>query len=257
MDDELLRLLGRHQREDLDADASEREVPAPYEGAERAALLDDLFARVDAEGENEGSAHEHEPPSAASDRVIELDVHRTRAGPGEETQARSSSRRSLILLTSLATAAAAALLLWWGLGETGEDPLLAQLPSYEISRLQGGVARSRAEPSGERPTVRADSTIDWVFTPAEPIREPLAVALVAVSETGARVFAARVEAEISAEGAIRLRGLLATHIELEPGEWTLRVLVAPPDRLPRDLDQLDDWPTWQTIAFELTIVAGD
>lgn len=241
MDEELLRRLGRRQRDDLEAEP-ELGLPRPFEGRERELLLDEVFARLEGEGEGEGETEVETGTETESEPEVANTV-----------ELRRPSRGAVVVFASLL--AAASVLLWWGVAGREPAPQLAQLPSYEITRLQGGVASSRAEaPKGELPTLRADSAIDWVFTPAQAIRSPLAVAMGARSVSGGEAFAPRVDAEISAEGAVRLRGDLDAYLELEAGQWTLFVFVAPPDRLPSALVSGDDTQAWQTIAVDVKIV---
>ena len=269
MDDELLRLLGHHQREDLEGSAELEDAPAPYAGVEREELLDDLFAKLEAEPS--GAQAELAPvpsaaepvPSAAEPVPSAAEPVLSAAEPVPSSKVvelapRRARQRNLILLGSLSTAAAASLLLWWGMRDPQTEVVVAQLPEYSISRLQGGVAATRGEGKPEASKiVRPDTSIDWVFTPARPVPAALAVAIHAESTSGEELLVAPVEADISSDGAVRIRGRLSEHLVLAPGSWTLRVLLATPAELPETLAELDGPARWQDIEFQIEVRAAE
>lgn len=245
MSDDLLSMLGRKQRKDLEdggEPSSEDDALArPFDADTRAAILDEVFARVD-----EAAAA---PEPAEPSRVVQLPPR---------------SRRALIGIP-LAVAAALALL-WGSRPKPSPEPneLVAMVPTYTFTKLEGGIATRRSEPE---PTpaaavpeleLRASSTIDWVLTPAQPTQGPIGVALLARSDAGATQLVPRVAAEISPQGAVRLRGRLDALLDLAPGGWTLTLLIAAPDRLPTRVDAVDDEPApWRSLAIRVIIVADE
>lgn len=259
MTDELLRALGRHQREDLakhsDGEASvpagddEDELARPLDEGERAQILDGLFDRLDGEDEAPAEAKSEiapEPKPEAGGQVIELD----------------SRRRRTVIVGTLVSAAAAAALIFFGRSLLDPDPstLVASVPDYTITSLEGGSAAQRSAPEdaapGELPSLelRADDEILWVLTPSEPTHEPVAVAALARSEAGEQRFVPRLEVERSGPGALRLRGPLSSHLELDPGVWTIELFVAEPEQLPRAADESERGP-WRRLEIRVTITA--
>ncbi len=254
MDDELLRGLGRHQREDLERsevgwDATD-ELLEPFDDETRERMLDAVFERVDAapeaEAEPVASAEPPEPPSRPPAPVIELAARR----PG---------RIGVVGGLLVAAAAAAVLVIWWSRGTTLEsDRAVAMLPEYTTSQLRGGAASHRSEPNSKLDSVSlgARDELDWVITPAEPVAGPITLALLAVPEVGQAIFVPEVRAEISGPGAIRLRGRLDGFVDLAPGSWTLTLMIAPPGQLPVSLEQArsSEPAAWQRASVRVTII---
>ena len=255
MADELLDALGRRQREAPVSEdtAGDEGAPAeaalldPFEGDERAALLDAVFAEVDDRAE---------PSDQPSDQPRE---EAAESGSSAEPAAApvvdlASRRRLLRPAVGAVVAIAAALLLWLGVfrppapGSDGH-------PVYAATRLDGAVATMRSGDS-KVPTaleLAPDGSIDWVFTPEAPVRRAVAVALVAVPEHGEAVVA-RPTAETSDEGVVRVSGRLADVLPLPAGTWTVHVLLGEPSALPAasptDLDG-----DWSRVTLEVKITS--
>lgn len=244
MTDDLLRALGQHQQAALDRDqpADDDELGRPFQGAEREALLDDLFARLDAGQPEPETAVASTPaePEQTADNVVPLAPRRRGAWAG-----------------TLIAAAAAATLVWWVV--PGSDGTELDVPPYSFSRLEGGDVATRSDHTApERELkLRPDSTINWELTPDEPTRSPVGVALRAKAEDGQQLFLPQVDAEISASGAVRLRGRLDRWLTLSPGVWTLTLFVAPAEQLPRDAEQANEPGAWRTLDVRVTIVVGE
>ncbi len=209
MKDDLLRALARTQRDDQgtgtpmqDVKATSGQTPAPdrfapLEPAERDALLDAVFARVDA---------------------------RTPAGSVPPVVGAQRPRRATAIAMALIVAVAAMAVLWLARPGTGG----ATLPSYALTELSGGASAVRAEPGahdGELELLASDR-IELTVTPAQAGPAALVVDLVAQAPGRPDVMA-RVPAEISASGAVRLEGPLDRFIALTPGSWQIWVVISP------------------------------
>lgn len=237
MDDELLRALGRTQRRGApspppmpDAPPSPSPAPellAPFDTAERDALLDAVFAKVDGD--------------AATPEVTPI------------VAAKRSHARSLGLV-AIAVAIAAALVLWVARpSDTG-----AALPSYALTELRGGAATVRAEPGDtDRELLLArGERIELTLTPAQPTTAPLVVDLVARSPGHADVTA-RVPAQVTASGAVRLAGPLDDFIALEPGAWQLWVVLSPAAAAPRDAIAALEQSNVRKVGFRVKLAAPE
>lgn len=220
MDDELLRALGRAQRNpaamqttaphDSASPAPVRDdLTRPLDSAERALVLDALFAEIDVQRD----------PGPAETPVV----------PAPEIRSRSRARLAGVI--GAVVAIAAALVLWLGRPPAS----YAELPSYAMTELQGGVSAVRSDPSALDRVLdmRPGGKIQLVMTPAVPSKEPLVVDLVAQQE-GAEDRMVRVTPEVSPSGAVRLTGVLTDLIALEPGPWTITVVVSPAAAAPDD-----------------------
>lgn len=157
-------------------------------------------------------------------------------------------------LGSLAAAAAVLLVVMRPGSEVVND-----LPEYALVR-GGGDASSRSggeTPAGSRISLRSDSAVDLVLAPGLATAGPLVVRLIAVSGDETRWLDPS-SAEVSADGAIRLRGARAWG--LAPGRWDLTVLIARPERAPADLDAYRrdladaDARGWRRVRLELEVV---
>lgn len=240
MSDDLLSVLGRKQREDLEREgepSSEHDFERPFDADERASILDAVFERVD----EVASAPEQPSPR----NVVPL---RTRRGA---------------LAGGLLTLAAAAAVVWW-VWPAGEPELIAAVPAYTFTELEGGVAEVRSDSKTATDValpelrLRPTSKIEWVLTPAEPIRSSVGVALLARSDAGATRFTPSLAVEVSEDGALRVRGRLDEHVELAPGIWAVTLFIAPPEQLPSDADAAADDPSrWRSLSLRVIIVADE
>ena len=242
MSDDLLKALGRQQRADLErggepSSADDDDASSPFDERERADLLDAVFARVD----------ETAPAGSESDKVIPL-----------------AGRRRAPLIASVLAVAAAATLVWWAWPEPGpEHGPIAQVPEYTFTQLEGGIAEQRSDNTdgldGPVPELelRPDSVIKWGLTPAEPTKDPIAVALLARSTGGETRFVAPIEAQISEFGGVRIRGPLDELVALTPGQWTITLFVAPLEQLPTDANDTEGDARWRTLTLRAIIVADE
>jgi hypothetical protein len=243
MSDDLLSVLGRKQREDLqrEAEASSEDdaLARPFDADERASILDGLFERVPEEAV---AAPEQPGPS----NVVPLRVR----------------RGALVGSLLTFTAAAAAAAVWWS-WPGGEQEQIAMVPAYTFTKLGGGVAELRSDRSpatdAELPEqeLRPTSTIDWQLTPAQPAQGPIGVALLARSDTGSTQFVPRLAAEVSEQGAVRLRGRLDEHVALAPGTWMVTLFIAAPEQLPSSADAADDTARWRSLSLRVIIIAPE
>ncbi|MCA9699224.1 MAG: hypothetical protein KC431_16995, partial [Myxococcales bacterium] len=266
MTDDLLRALGRHQRHDLEgglegdlegdaeaaASAESDDDPwaaalLPLEADEQEQLLDRMFAQVDA-------AERAEPP-------VERAEQDEGAEPAKVIPIDRPGRRLWGGTLAVATAAAAALLLWWG-SDREPDQTLAMLPDYATSELRGGEAAVRGEPSEDRTlALRPNGNIDWVLTPTKPVVGGVEVALLAEAVPAGPdpVFVARVPAQVSGPGALRLRGPLDDFVALTPGEWRLTLVIAAPGQLPTSVTEITqaDRGDWRRVSIRVKILADE
>lgn len=251
MADDLLRALGRRQREAPESeDRSEAEdaMLRPFDEGERASLLDAVFERLDAEASEDArdAAPEVEAAPRPSDEIVDLAARRARRG---------------VAIIAVAASLAAALLLWLALRPPSPrdgDPIArSSLPTYAVTRLQGGDASVRSRPDGppSRVELRPGAEIDWIITPGEPVSGPLGVAIRAQPRGGAAVFVTPL-VEISPEGVVRLRGPIEGLGPTAPGVWTLDVLIGRPAELPRSAEAAADEGGWPRVRVEVTIVAA-
>lgn len=245
MTDDLLSLLGRQQQRDLEGPdepgAEDDPLARPLDDDEQASILDAVFERVDA-GSSEPAA-----ASSSSGKVVSL-------------APRARARRAL--LGSLVGLAAAAAVILWVLPRD-EDEQLTRLPDYAFTKLGGGVADQRSDVGPDlgaalpEVKLRSDSAIDWILTPSRPSHAPVAVALLARADAGETRFVPRLAAEVSQQGAVRLRGRLDEFVALTPGTWTVELLLAAPDRLPADASAASrDKSPWSRLALRVIIVDG-
>lgn len=246
MSDDILQALGEELREreqQVERGDAPPELVEPLDSSERMAVLDGAFGRLEREqaSEPEGDAETESP-----EEVVDLSSARR-------------SRRSLLPIAGVVLAAAAAVLLWWGMPRPSGDPAAA-LPTYALSRLDAGDAVVRSAPKAirERIELRSDGRVTMVLTPATPVSQAVDVVLVARPSEGRSRLARPVEGvQISKNGAVRLDGPLDQLIALEPGDWTLELLVGSPSALPRDLADLRDaseTPPWRTVVVHATII---
>ncbi|HVI02634.1 MAG TPA: hypothetical protein VM869_28205 [Enhygromyxa sp.] len=246
MSDDSLHTLGRKQRADLEhpsvPPSLEDELSRPFDERERAAILDSVFERVD--------ANSAAPPSSSP------------AGePGQVVQL-GARRRGPLIGSLLALAAAAALVWWaWPKPTPEQGPVAAAVPAYTFTALDGGIAEQRSDTdlpidaTAPELKLHPDSVIEWVLTPAEPAQGPIGVALLARSEDAVTKFVSPLEAEVSEVGAVRLYGPLSGYVELDPGQWSVVLFVAPPQQLPSDASEASrDHTRWRRLPLRVIIV---
>ncbi|MBK8713971.1 MAG: hypothetical protein IPN32_04435 [Deltaproteobacteria bacterium] len=236
MDDELLRALARTQRRGNAPDTSmpdaqplpipAPELIAPFDSAERDALLDAVFAEVDGD--------------TAAAQVTPI------------TAAPKATRGRAVGLVAVALAIAAVLVLW--LARPGGS--VAPLPSYELTELRGGAATVRAEPGDvDRELALAPGDrIEVTLTPAAPSTAAMVVDLVAQSPGRADVTA-RVPAQVSPSGAVRVSGPLDALVALEPGAWQIWVVLSPADAAPGDAREVLAQPNVRKVGFRVKLAA--
>ncbi len=247
MTDELLRALGRRQGQvptsvttepghPVATEAAEATHPdaeealRPFTGDERDALLDDVFAAVDAE------RSAGKPDKADASPAGEADE--TAATPIDLGARRGARMRTVVAVVA---AIAAAVLLFLFVRGPGGDPVrpsVASLPSFEITRLKGGIAKVRDQPEAvpSRVELRPDATIDWIMTPQRPTRERLVLFVIATPDGGEpQLFAP--QGVVFVEGGVaRLQGRLDELLGLPDGEWTIELVVAPAKGAPRTVE---------------------
>jgi len=239
VDDELLRALARLEKQSrtpgapMQTTADPRPDPAepaadltaPFEPSERAALLDAVFARVDGE-----SAH--------------TEVRSIESAP---------KRGRTAAIVAVAIAIAAALVLWIARpADVG-----ASLPQYTLTELRGGTTGMRSDPGAVDRVVEVSPAdrIELVATPATSVAGPVVVHLIAQASNGAARMA-RVPAEVSASGAVRLEGSLADWLVLEPGRWRLVLAIAPADRAPTSAEAALADPELRRVEWAAQITAA-
>lgn len=230
MVDDPLQRLGDRQREALPSEDpmpdDVQELLKPFEGDEREALLDGVFATLDETAEDASAVTELRP-----------------AG------------RSQVWVGAI-VAMAAALVLWLALsGERG--PTDPAWPAYEISRLEGGasVVRSSDEGTPSTLTLRASDTVDAAFSPVSPVNAPTKAVLLATPTSGAARLVPLPQAEVSASGAVRVRAKVSDILGETLGTWHIQILIGPPESLPRDRAQAERDGPWARVAFDLEIVS--
>lgn len=233
MSDELLRALGRVQREDdaaglpSGAELSES-LTSPIDDTEAASLLDDVFAAVDAQ---HSEADETEAPPT---EVVELAPRRAR------------------VWVALAVAVAAAALLW-----VVARPSTQMIPEYSAVSIAGGPAEVRGSDASVQSTLALTApgdVVDWRFAPATP-NPAVDVGILVRSSDGDTRFVEVESAEVRESGAVRIHGPLDEIVALAPGEWTVDVLFAAPGGLPADAKAAAAGGDWQSHRIQVTIAA--
>lgn len=172
------------------------------------------------------------------------------------------------LTTALAVAAAAVLVVSLSTMSREPDPAargsISELPEFSLvvrnqtvhalrsaSASAGGDGVDRYQPR---------SALHWVIQPARATTRLLGLCVLAQREPGAGHDAerrvVRVEGvRVSEHGALELRGTVHDTLELDPGRWTLRFIVAEPATLPEDPRDYDRGGAWSvTDAYALEIV---
>jgi len=229
MADELLHALGKRQRE---LDESDPPLMDAVEGDAGEALLDGLFEQLDAAPSKPAPESETTPAT-----VTEL-----------------PRRRSAVWATAaVVLAAAAALVLWFAT----RAPETLALPTYHVVAIAGGPASVRGDHDAVAKTLTLISPSDNVrleFAAASPVGQSLTVSLLARPASGAPVFATASVAEISPSGSIRMQGPLDRFIALQPGTWTLEVIITPTEAAPASADDATEGD-WQRFPIEVIIAA--
>jgi HAMP domain-containing protein len=237
MDDELLSTLGRVRRDELAEPSAEADpvhtAEAPLTNTERTRVLDAVFAKLDA----------GEPDATTS---------------GAKVIAPSRWRSGALVGAVLAIAAALALVIARPSAQQHDE--LAALPSFTITRLEGGASVMRSDPgSGPLQLRSASDAIDIVITPGARVHEPLAVVVVARGEDGApRLVAITELVERSSDGAVRIRGPLDRFVVLAPGTWTLDWVVSRVGAEPRSIEAFDDAKVahaWRVVTTKAIIAS--
>src|SRR5690606_3932962 len=134
----------------------------PFDERERAALLDGVMAQL-GKGVTPSA-----PQPVVEEKVVELDERR--------------GRSPATFVLALAIAAAAALVLWFVMQGPSRPPgpEVATLPTYAFTEMRGGIAKTRSgDETPQEVELRADDEVDWVITPATPVRDAVEVALLA------------------------------------------------------------------------------
>jgi hypothetical protein len=211
----------------------------PFDEREREAVLDGVMARL-GKGATPAS-----PQPVVDPPLVDL-------------QERRSPRPSIVVL-AVALAAAAALVLWFVMQPPSPAPgsEVASLPKYAFTELRGGIAKTRS--GDETPAevqLRADETIDWVVTPAAPVRSEVELALLAEPDEGEARLVPLPDVRVSKSGAVRIEGRLSDFVELTPGGWTLSVLITAPGELPETVEEARGAPEgrWRVARARAIIV---
>lgn len=139
-------------------------------------------------------------------------------------------RRRGTLAVAAALAIAAAVVLWRlpAAGPRGERV------AYSLTVRNETVKTTRStEPAAGPDRYRADSQIDWVFSPATPQGEAVELRVEARDADG-RAQTLTPPSTRSPEGALRVRGRLGELLPLAPGRWQLRFVVGTAAALARD-----------------------
>jgi hypothetical protein len=232
VDDELLRALTRHHKRDttpetaMETTATTRDVQSeisrPFQGDERAALLDALFSKIDASAS--------ETPTVTSIR----------------------SKRRVGAIVAAVTAIAAALVLWIALPRAPQ----VELPTYALTELHGGAAAMRSDPSQLDRVVELapEDRLSLMITPATANRVPLVVDVV-IAAPGAAPRMVRVPAEVSPSGAVRLT-TTPTSLGLDVGEHRLVVAISSADAPPDDPAEALSGPERRRIDVRVRVASS-
>jgi hypothetical protein len=233
MADELLKALGQLQR--AQQTGRTRDGPGlapefgPLDADEQASILDAVF------GPATGASAAATATATATSTSTEAPAPAPPGASGADVVpiARARARRGWLAGVS-SLAAAAALFVVLRSGDGGDAP---GVPDYAITRAGGEVLSRGTEPAADTTVrLRGDTAIDWIVTPAEPVRGPIDLRVVATKGEERRWVAVDAVRSISADGVIRLRGRAGAWLDLTPGTWTLTLVIARPERLPSDLD---------------------
>lgn len=260
MADEILTALGQVARERRDRvhdpsvaddDEAARVLLRPLDADEHTLLLERVMNGLAAASESPTPAVSAAVSSAPPAATVEPTPGVADREPALAQVIPLAPRRRAWFAGLGSLAAAAVLLVWIA---SGDD--FAGLPEYTLVRGGGdAVTRSGDTPSGPRITLRSDSAVDLVLAPQATTEGQIAVSLIAVrgDET---LWLDPVGAEVSTDGAIRLRGARAWG--LTPGPWTVTVVIARANQAPADLDAYRRGPArasdWQRVQLELEVV---
>lgn len=225
MADELLRALGKRQRE---LDEARPQLSDAVEGEAGEALLDGLFEQLDAEPLR---------PEPTPAKVTEL----------------PRKRSALWAATGVVLAAAAALVLWFA----SQSPASAPLPPYGVDMVAGGPATVRGERETSEAKLVLTSPSDGIevqLSTAAPHDREIAVSVLATASDGRTVFSRAPSVVVSASGSVRMRGPLSDFVSLSEGSWMVEIVLAPAEDAPESAEDVVEGD-WQRIPFEVIIGA--
>lgn len=238
---------GTPEDEPQQDEAPEDDVPEPV------APVDESHTDEPEAGKDETPEESTQRPET-SEKVVPLSA-------GERSISDDRPGSSLLPILGTVLAIAAAVLIWLGARERApqtEPERVAALPSYTFTRVVAGDAthRSADDSIPEHVELTPDGRIELELRPAEPVREPVGVAIVARPAAGPPIVTRPSNGvEISANGAVRVRATLRDLVELRPGEWTLSLLVGAPERLPDGPAGLEVGPApWRTLELRVTVL---
>jgi len=263
MADEILTALGQVVRAQRDRvrdpsaandDEAARVLLRPLDADEHALLLERVMNGLAAASEPNTSTTAESPtpaPTTAAEPATPLSLVANRE-PASSAQVIPLAPRRRAWLAGIGSLAAAAVLLVWI--SRGDD--VAGLPEYMLVRGGGdAVSRSGDAPTGPHITLRTDSAVDLVLAPQATTNGQVAVRLIATRGDEA-IWLDPASAEVSADGAIRLRGARAWG--LTAGYWAVTVLITRANQAPADLEAYRRGPArtsdWQRVPLELEVV---
>jgi hypothetical protein len=207
----------------------------PFDAGERDSLVDGLLAAVAAPAAVPAPAV---APAPEPDNVIPLAA----AKPKPHDPA---SSKFWWIPGGMLAAAAAAILAWWvwppnAAVQRIDGPRVAALdplPSY-VLETDGGLKELRGDTGSEdavRHRYAHDTPFEWVLRPKTDVSEPVGVRAFAFVEGGRAGLPVDLQrlATVAASGAVRITGKIAD-LNLEPGRYTIALVVGRPDALPTD-----------------------
>lgn len=230
-DEELMRGVANAMREHLDVEA--RVGSGGAEGASSAvdpALNERLLQTVLNELGAGGETAAQQPPR------LNAAAHKKRFAP----------RAWVFGAAGIAAAAAAVLFL------TPASRL--PLPSFESS-LSGGERVFRSESAAQAVQLRADSNLEWVLRPEQPVSGTLVVHTF-YQRAGHDIEHWKVTPDISEQGSVRIRGRVAD-LQLPGGMLKLIAVIADSQDMTADDDVrrklADPDPRWRVVTDQLEI----
>lgn len=256
MSDELLRRLGRAERENRPAEDWDEVLEGRMTAAEAMARG---RARGEDEDELEALARASMPPTESERRawggraraaLQATDDDDDDDAPADSPAAEAPVEAPIELATrrarrrwgwgGLATlvAVAAAVLLWLrarpqpGALEVAGEPL----PPFTMTVRNGtvGEVRGSADEVGGPARYAVDSRIHWSFQPDEPVAGGLELAAVVRGDDGLTCLTRPEVTRASSDGVLEVRGTVGQALGLGPGLWTVEMIVARRGALPND-----------------------